>query len=189
MNILIGLGNPGRKYSNTKHNFGFWVVDRFSEQHTLNFQAGRGSYQYAKKNELCLMKPTTYMNKSGIAVSEFCNYFKAHQEELLVIYDDIDLPLGNIRFKKGGGTGGHKGIESIIYQLGSEDFHRLRLGIATEDEMKPSENYVLSPFSKRYQDKVRKVLEKACNGINCYIENGITETMNQYNEKNNEERN
>lgn len=183
MNILIGLGNPGRNYSNTKHNFGFWIIDRYSEIRSLKFQAGKGNYHYAKQNDLCLMKPATFMNNSGIAVSEFCSFFKAIPEELLVIYDDIDLPLGTLRFRSGGGTGGHKGVESIIYQLGSENFNRLRIGIATDDKMRPSEKYVLSPFSSQNDKNKNKVIDNACKGIDYFIDNGIKETMNQYNEK------
>ena len=148
MNILVGLGNPGRKYSDTKHNFGFWVLNRFTEKRSLIFQAGKGDYLLAKKGDLICIKPTSFMNNSGISILDVKQFFKVEPNQLLVVYDDIDLPLGTIRFRDGGGTGGHKGIESIMYQLQSEDFNRLRMGIATDDLMRPSEKYVLSPFNK-----------------------------------------
>ena len=100
---------------------------------------------------------------------------------MLVIYDDIDLPLGTIRFRNGGGTGGHKGIESIIYQLGSENFNRLRIGIATEDKMRPSEKYVLSPFSKEHNKEIGLVISKSIDGLEYLLDNGMTETMNKFN--------
>ena len=183
MNILVGLGNPGRKYSDTKHNFGFWVIDRFTEKRSLTFQAGKGDYLLAKKGRLVCIKPTIFMNNSGISLLDVKLLFKAEPKNFLVIYDDIDLPLGTLRFKKDGGTGGHKGIESIIYQLQSEDFNRLRMGITTDDNMMPSERYVLSPFQKRDEKIKNEMIEKACEGIDYYLSHDINETMNKFNKK------
>ncbi len=185
MTILVGLGNPGRKYSDTKHNFGFWILDLFTEKRSLTFQAGKGDYLLAKKGKLVCIKPTTFMNTSGTALLDVKQFFKVEPENFLVVYDDIDLPLGILRFRQSGGTGGHKGLESIIYQLQSEDFNRMRIGIATEDDMKPSERYVLSPFQKR-DEKIRtEMIEKACDGIDYYLSHDIKETMNKFNEKQN----
>ena len=183
MNILVGLGNPGRKHSDTKHNFGFWAIERFAEKKSLTFQAGKGDYLLAKKGKLVCIKPTTFMNTSGTALLDVKQFFKAEPENFLVVYDDIDLPLGILRFRQSGGTGGHKGLESIIYQLQSEDFNRMRIGIATEDDMKPSERYVLSPFLKRDEKIKNEMIEKACEGINYYLSHDIKETMNKFNEK------
>ena len=183
MNILVGLGNPGRKYSETKHNFGFWVLNRFTEKRSLTFQAGKGDYLLAKKENLICIKPTPFMNNSGISVLEVKQFFKVEPNQFLVMYDDIDIPLGTIRFRDGGGTGGHKGIESIIYQLQSENFNRLRMGIATHDDMRPAERYVLSPFRSGQKEIVNKMIEKACEGIEYYLSHDIKETMNQFNEK------
>lgn len=185
MKILVGLGNPGRKYFKTKHNFGFRVLDRFAEKRSLIFQAGKGDYLLAKTGNLVCIKPTSFMNNSGIPVLNVKQFFKVEPEDFLVIFDDIDLPLGTIRFRKEGGTGGHKGIESIIYQLRSESFNRLRIGIATDEEMRPSERYVLSPFAKQYENEIELTIEKACEGIDYYLSHDIKETMNQYNEKTN----
>ena len=185
MTVLVGLGNPGRNYSDTKHNFGFWVLDKFAEKRSLKFQAGKGDYLLVKSNDIALVKPTTYMNNSGMAVADYCRYFQNTPEELLVVYDDIDLPLGTLRFKPSGGAGGHKGMESIIYQLESEDFNRLRIGISAENEMGPSERYVLSPFPKDWKEKINKMIEKACDGIDYFLTHNMKETMNKFNENTN----
>lgn len=185
MTVLVGLGNPGRNYSDTKHNFGFWVLDKFAEKRSLKFQAGKGDYLLVKSNNIALVKPTTYMNNSGIAVADYCRYFQITLKELLVVYDDIDLPLGTLRFKPSGGSGGHKGMESIIYQLESEDFNRLRIGISAENEMGPSERYVLSPFPKDWKEKINEIIEKACDGIDYFLTHDMKETMNKFNENTN----
>ena len=185
MTVLVGLGNPGRNYSDTKHNFGFWVLDKFAEKRSLKFQAGKGDYLLVKSNDIALVKPTTYMNNSGMAVADYCRYFQNTAEELLVVYDDIDLPLGTLRFNPNGGSGGHKGMESIIYQLESEDFNRLRIGISAENEMGPSERYVLSPFPKDRKEKINEMIEKACDGIDYFLTHDMKETMNKFNENTN----
>ena len=185
MTVLVGLGNPGRNYSDTKHNFGFWVLDKFAEKRSLKFQAGKGDYLLVKSNDIALVKPTTYMNNSGMAVADHCRYFQNTPAELLVVYDDIDLPLGTLRFKPDGGSGGHKGMESIIYQLESEDLNRLRIGISAENEMGPSERYVLSPFPKDWKEKINEMIEKACDGIDYFLTHDMKETMNKFNENTN----
>ena len=184
MTILVGLGNPGRTYSDTKHNFGFWVLDRFAEKKSLIFQAGKGDYILAKKGNLICVKPTAFMNNSGRAVLDVKQFFKTEPENFMVIYDDIDLPLGTIRFRDNGGAGGHKGIESIIYHLRSENFNRLRIGIATNDEMRPAEKFVLSPFEEDKKELVNEMIKKGYEGIEFYLTHEMNETMNQFNEKN-----
>ncbi|HJN68034.1 MAG: aminoacyl-tRNA hydrolase [Candidatus Marinimicrobia bacterium] len=185
MTVLVGLGNPGRNYSDTKHNFGFWVLDKFAEKRSLKFQAGKGDYLLAKKGDLVCIKPTIFMNTIGVSLLDVKQFFKAETENFLVVYDDIDLPLGTLRFRKSGGTGGHKGIESIIYQLQSEDFNRLRMGIATDDDMRPSEKYVLTPFQNREEKLKNEMLEKACEGIDYFLSHDMKKTMNKFNEKQN----
>ena len=180
--ILVGLGNPGDKYSATKHNFGFWVIDSIIKKSSLKLKVGKGDYLYAQHEESFLVKPTSYMNHSGVAIKQILNYYKASIEDLIVIYDDIDLPLGTIRFRDKGGPAGHRGIENIIYQLGSESFIRLRLGIAIEGlHMRPSERYVLSPFPKEYKDELDLVINKSVDGLEYLLDNGIVKTMNEFN--------
>ena len=183
MNILVGLGNPGRKYANTKHNFGFWVINKFAEKRSLTFKAGKGDYLLSKQANLVCIKPTSFMNNSGMPVLDVKQFFKTKLDQFLIIYDDIDLPLGTLRFKDGGGTGGHKGIESIIYQTQTEKFNRLRIGIATEDIMRPAEKFVLSPFRKIQKNIVNNIIETACDGIEYYLSHDIIKTMNQFNNK------
>ena len=184
MNILVGLGNPGRKYSKTKHNFGYWVVDELIKKRSLKLKAGKGDYLYAQYGESFLVKPTSYMNSSGIAVNQILSYYKASTEDLIIIYDDIDLPLGTIRFKLGGGSGGHKGIESVIYHLRTENFLRLKMGIASNLTMRPSEQYVLEPFPEEYDEDIKLSIHKACDGLKFLETNSVRETMNIFNEVN-----
>ena len=180
--ILIGLGNPGEQYSKTKHNFGYWIIDSIIKKSSLKLKAGKGDYLYAQHEESFLVKPTTYMNSSGIAIKQILDYYKASIEDLIIIYDDIDLSLGTIRFKDKGGPAGHKGIENIIYQLKSESFLRLRLGIALDSlKMRPSEKYVLSPFPKQYNEEINLVINKSITGIEYLLDHGITKTMNKFN--------
>ena len=185
MTILVGLGNPGREYSATKHNFGFWVVDRFAEKNSLSFQAGQGDYLIARSSNLACVKPTTYMNSSGIAIADYCRYFQNSIEDFLVIYDDIDLPLGVLRFRQDGGAGGHRGVESIIYQMESEDFCRLRVGISIGDVVEPAEQYVLSSFHKDHEEMIESMIEKACDGIEYFLSHSVHEAMNKFNENTN----
>ncbi|MBC8214437.1 MAG: aminoacyl-tRNA hydrolase [Candidatus Marinimicrobia bacterium] len=184
MNLIVGLGNPGKKYAETKHNFGFWIVDYFAEKSDLQFKAGKGDYLFCKTNELMLMKPTTYMNNSGIAVKEACKYFDIEPKDILLVYDEIDLPVGTIRFRSDGGSGGHKGVESVIYQLEDDKFSRLRLGIATDENMRPAEHYVLKPFSKNHKEQAEEVIKTSADSIEYYLSHTIDETMNKFNQSN-----
>ena len=178
--IIVGLGNPGAKYNLTKHNFGFWVLDKVVERRSLKWKSGYGDYVYTKDQDLVYAKLTSFMNNSGVAIKDLCRHH--NESELIVVYDDINLLLGSIRFKVNGGTGGHKGVESIIYQLETKEFHRLKLGIAIEElNMKPSESYVLKPFSKKYHQLVDETIINAADALDFYFKNGIVETMNKYN--------
>ncbi|MFB0516368.1 MAG: aminoacyl-tRNA hydrolase [Candidatus Neomarinimicrobiota bacterium] len=183
MRLVIGLGNPGSLYAKTRHNFGYWVVDALASSRRLQFGPGKGDYLVVVQEsaDLALIKPTRFVNESGLSVQEALAFFRAAPEDMLVIFDDIDLPLGSIRFRPRGGAGGHKGMSSIIYQVGSEDFPRLRLGIATNALMRPSEKYVLEPFRPQDGPLVTGVLEQAVGGVNYYLEQGIERAMTQYN--------
>ena len=184
MNLIVGLGNPGDNYRLTKHNFGFWVVDKLVEQRSLKYKLGKGDYVFALDNDCMFLKPTSFMNNSGVAIKQALNYYK-NIDKIIVIYDDIDIFLGQIRFRPNGSDGGHNGLKSIIYHLQTDIFDRLKIGIATNDNMRPSEKYVLKPFSKQYVDLVSEVIDYASDGINYYLKNNITSTMNNYNKRNN----
>ena len=182
MKIIVGLGNPGDNYSLTKHNFGFWVIDKLVKQSSLKYKAGKGDYIYAKNEECMFVKPTTYVNNSGIAINQILNYYDTlTSDDIIVIYDDIDIDLGTIKFKPQGSDGGHNGIKSIIYHIKTDCFDRLKLGIATSMTMRPSEKYVLKSFPKKYNSTIDEVLDNAIDGINYYLKNGIKKTMNNFN--------
>ena len=181
MALVVGLGNPGTGYANTIHNFGFWVVDQFVQNRSFKYKSGKGDYLYAKSGDLILAKPTTYMNNSGVAVGEICRYFNVSIEDVIVTYDDLDLPLGTIRLRPSGGAGGHKGVESIIYHLKSDNYNRLRLGIATNGHMRPAEKYVLKPLPEECNDEIKIVINHACDALSFFLDHGIVEAMNKFN--------
>ena len=151
--IIVGLGNIGKEYECTHHNIGFMVLDEVAKANNLEFklekkhQAFVAEYIYKGEKHL-LVKPTTYMNNSGISVRSIIDYYKKTNEDVLIIYDDLDLPLGQIRIRKNGSAGGHNGIKSIIAHLNTQEFSRVRIGIKKEKEM-DTINYVLSKFSKK----------------------------------------
>ena len=185
MKLIVGLGNPGDNYRLTKHNFGFWIVDKLVEQRSLKYKLGKGDYVFALDNDYMFLKPTSFMNNSGVAIKQALDYYK-NIDDIIIIYDDIDIELGQIRFRANGSDGGHNGIKSIIYQLNTDVFDRLKIGIATELNMRPSEIYVLKPFPKKYIDLVNEVIEYGLDGINYYLNHDITSTMNNYNKRNND---
>jgi len=182
MKLIVGLGNPGDNYSLTKHNFGFWIIDKLVKRSSLKYKAGKGDYVYAKNNECMFVKPTTYVNNSGIAINQILNYYDALTvDDIIIIYDDIDIDLGTIKFRSQGSDGGHNGIKSIIYHLRTDCFDRLKIGIATSMVMRPSEKYVLKPFPKKYNNLINEVSNDVTDGINYYLKNGIEQTMNNFN--------
>ena len=184
--IIVGLGNPGQEYMQTKHNVGYWVVDKLANQFSINFKLGKGEYMHTKDSKVSLMKPLTYMNNSGIAVKSYMDYFNIKLEDILIVYDDADLPLGQIKFKSQGSSGGQKGIDSIIYHLKTDNFLRLKVGISTDDRIESLKSYVLSPFQSNHKMKVDLVLDNCVDAINFLLDNTISDTMNKYNKKNKE---
>jgi len=184
MNFIIGLGNPGDQYKLTKHNFGFWVIDKLVEERSLKIKAGKGDFVFAKDVDNIFIKPTGFMNNSGIAIKQALNYYNVKSVvDIIIIYDDIDIHLGNIRFKTEGSDGGHNGIKSIIYHLKTKSFSRLKIGIATDMPMRPSETYVLKPFPKKFTSKVDEIVDHATDAINYYLKHGIKKSMNNFNKK------
>ena len=182
MKIIVGLGNPGDNYRLTKHNFGFRIIDELVKQRSLKYKLGKGDFVFVKDQHCMFVKPTTFMNNSGIAITQILNYYdNVSIKDLIIIYDDVDLDLGQIRFKTQGSDGGHNGIKSIIYHLKSNKFDRLKVGIATSLKMRPSENYVLKPFPKQYNQLVEEAIIKASSSIDYYLNNDIVKTMNNFN--------
>jgi PTH1 family peptidyl-tRNA hydrolase len=180
---IIGLGNPGRKYQETRHNIGFLIIDAILAAYKISPKPGKGDYYYAEldlagKNTL-LVKPTTYMNASGIAVKQLIGYYSIDLQDMLVVYDDFHLPFGTLRFRTKGSDGGHNGIESIIYQLKTESINRLRFGIG--DQFHDSIKFVLSKFSRIEKKSLGDLIKVAIEGIFFWLENGIDEAMNYFN--------
>jgi PTH1 family peptidyl-tRNA hydrolase len=181
MIAFIGLGNPGDKYANTKHNAGFWVVDELARRQKLSFKPGKGPYVFAqhKRREVLLVKPTTGMNLSGNAVKDVANLWGLLPSDVHVILDDVDLPLGSIRIRPKGGDGCHRGMESIIYQLQSDQFPRLRIG--TDENMRPAEKYVLKPFRSDDELEAEAMVKHGADALANLLVRGLNHTMNHFN--------
>jgi len=182
MKLIVGLGNPGDNYRLTKHNFGFWIIDKLVKQRSLKYKLGKGDYVFALDNDCMFLKPTSFMNNSGVAIKQAMSYYK-NIDDIIIIYDDIDIDLGQIRFRPNGSDGGHNGLKSIIYHLKTKNFSRLKIGIATDMPMRPSETYVLKPFPKKFTSKVDEIVDHATDAINYYLEHGIKKSMNNFNKK------
>ncbi|MBI5675231.1 MAG: aminoacyl-tRNA hydrolase [Nitrospirae bacterium] len=180
--LVVGLGNPGEAYVTTRHNIGFMVInalsDRFSiplKQKRRNFEYGRG---FMEEKEVLLIKPLTFMNRSGMAVREA---LKGHEDtgNLIVIHDELDLEPGIIRIKKSGSSGGHRGVESIIEMLGTKDFLRLRVGIGRSKRL-PPEVYVLTRFPKADAKMVKESVDTAVNAVIAVISKGLSSAQNEF---------
>lgn len=180
---IIGLGNPGSKYANTKHNLGFNVVAKIAEKLNVIAQKEKFKALFAKtiyKGEaVILMQPLTFMNKSGVSVSEVVNFYNLDLEDLMIIYDDKDFDIGQIRIRKKGSSGGHNGVQSIIDALGSNEFPRMRIGIGSPEYDQIS--YVLSKFDESEQKVIDKVIDIASEAAIYSIFNTLDNTMNKYN--------
>ena len=188
MKLIVGLGNPGREYALTRHNLGFMVVDRLAEKigaqvTEKKFNALIGSGQIDGK-KFILAKPQTYMNLSGEAVQALLNWYKLAPADLLLVYDDVDLPCGRLRLRPGGGTGGHRGVESIIVTLGEDQFPRIRIGLGKPAVAGfPTADFVLGKISEAEAVLLREAIDLAVEAIGSIAREGFTQTMNQYNRK------
>ena len=182
MIAFVGLGNPGNKYADTKHNEGFWILDEMASRYKISFKPGKGDYVVAiKPNKFLLFKPTTGMNNSGKAVQDISNSWNLITKDICIILDDVDLPLDVIRIRPRGGDGSHRGLESIIYSLNTNEFPRLRFGIGIDEKMRPAENYVLKPFNSNDQKTSAGAVKKAADALDSIIFNGLDKTMNIFN--------
>jgi PTH1 family peptidyl-tRNA hydrolase len=191
MKLIVGLGNPGKAYAHNRHNVGFRCLNYFARLHSIRFdhrqcraRAGIGGIRGEK---LLLAKPGTFMNLSGNSVACLVHKHNVPLNNLLIIYDDLDLPLGKIRLRQSGGSGGHKGMNSIISALGSEEFPRIRVGIGRPqvDEQSMSEdaivNYVLSDFSPQEEAIIKPVIARVAEAIDCFLTQGIEAAMSKFN--------
>ena len=191
MKLVVGLGNPGQGYSNNRHNLGFMCVNHFAKVHRIKFdkkqgQARTGTGEIGGET-VVVARPETYMNQSGQAVSRLVKRFNSSLDDLIIIHDDLDLPVGRIRIRRGGSAGGHRGIESIINSLGGKEFLRVRVGIgrpagsgrgASEDAIV---GYVLGGFASEEKKVIEQTVPAVSDALECLITEGLNAAMNKYN--------
>lgn len=182
--LVVGLGNPGARYTHSRHNVGFLIAERFARAHALDFSRRRFNAQLAEGNaaekRVVIAKPQTFMNSSGEAVGRLFAFFKIAPHDLLVIYDDLALPLGKIRLRARGSAGGHHGVESIIARIGTSDFPRLRVGIGRPDP-DADIDHVLGSFAADERAVMDETFARAVDAINVWLAEGIPVAMNRFN--------
>lgn len=187
MILVVGLGNPGKEYTLTKHNVGFLVIDELGKRVGVDIQ--KSKFQslhgegFLEGNKILLLKPQTYMNRSGGAVFSASDFYKIPSENIIVVHDEMDISLGRIMIKPGGGSAGNKGIKSIISSLGSKDFIRVRIGIGKPNAKADGANHVLSNFSKSEGTMVEESIQTAADAVLEIINSGLEKAMNKYNVK------
>ena len=189
MKLIVGLGNPGMQYNNTRHNAGFMVVDALADKFAVG-QIARSRFNsvtldaHIGGEKVLLIKPTSFMNRSGQSVGEALRFFKLDPEDdLLVLVDDIALPVGSIRVRKSGGAGGHNGLSDIDRILGGANYPRIRIGVGEVPKLMNQADWVLSKFMSEEMDKVIGSIDKAAKAVEHVMDQGITSAMNTFNEK------
>lgn len=187
MYVIVGLGNPGKKYENTRHNIGFITVDYLADElgikiNKIKHKALIGEGRIGGK-KVILVKPQTYMNLSGESVREIADYYKVEMDKLIVIYDDIDIDMGTVRIRKKGSAGTHNGMKSIIRLLGDDNFPRVRIGIGKDANI-PLVNFVIGGFKKEEVEPMEKAVVHAAKGVMSIVEDGLDLAMNRYNGSN-----
>jgi PTH1 family peptidyl-tRNA hydrolase len=184
--LIVGLGNPGAEFSHNRHNVGFMLLDCLADRLGESFSRLESNSLLTKAKyqdkRLLLAKPQTFMNLSGQAVSRLVKYYKIPLESLLIVYDDVDLPLESIRIRSNGGAGGHKGVASIIERLGTKEFPRLRLGIGRPSGRKNAAAHVLQNFTKEENEFLEVTLKRAVDAVLLFVSAGLETAMNKYNE-------
>lgn len=188
MKLIAGLGNPGTTYAHTRHNVGFMAIDRLAASLGAGAEKKQGqalvTQAVFKGERLLLVKPQTYMNLSGDSIMELLNFYKDGIDDLIVVHDDMDIELGRIRFKTGGGTGGHRGLKSITERLGSNEYDRLKIGIGRPSEYIKPEVFVLQSFQTEEKPILDKVLNLTAEGLENWIMEGCVSSMNKFNSLN-----
>ena len=185
MYAVIGLGNPGREYENTRHNIGFNTVDLLADRNGIDINKIKFKSVYGKgrigNESVLLLKPQTYMNNSGISVLELYKYYKIPIENILVVVDDIDIDFGVVRIKRKGSAGTHNGLKSIIYHLQRNDFPRIKIGVGSPPPEWDLADFVLSRFQNKEEKTIKESIEVACESIETIIREDIDKAMNKYN--------
>ena len=183
--LIIGLGNPGKPYEHTRHNIGFDVIDELANRWNAPLNQSKFNGMYASvhrpEGKVILLKPLTYMNLSGESVRPLMDYFDIDVEDIIVIYDDLDLETGKLRLRGKGSAGGHNGIKSIIQHLGTQEFNRIRVGVNRPPAGMKVADYVLSKFSKDDQVVVKEAIDKSCDAVEAALKKPFLEVMNQFN--------
>lgn len=188
MKLIVGLGNPGMEYQFTPHNLGFLAIDRIAEQCGVRVDNRHCRALTARariaEQDVVLAKPETYMNLSGASVRELVTKYEvAIEQDLIVVYDELDLPFGSIRVRQRGSSGGHNGVESIIDALGTQEFMRIRIGIAPDHPVRDGAKYVLSQLKKSQYEIVDQALDAASDAVNVILTQGVGAAMNRFNRK------
>ena len=185
MYIIVGLGNPGKEYEKTRHNTGFMVIDKLSKKYKIDISKekhkaliGTGTIEGEK---VLLVKPQTFMNLSGESIQEIMNFYKEDIDNLIVVFDDIDLPIGTIRIKQNGSAGTHNGVKSIVKELNSKEFKRIKVGIGGPDEKANLIGHVLGKFSSEEFEKIDESVTNAAEAVVDIIKDGVLKAMNKYN--------
>jgi len=200
MKLIVGLGNPGEKYENTRHNLGFLVMDHYLKHlgtskvdwdHSAKLKSDISTFTVAEEKVL-LAKPQTYMNNSGLAVQLLKDFYKIEDEDIWIVYDELDLPVGSIKIRFGGAAAGHHGVESVMEAIGTDKFWRFRLGIGESHDknhalsrqtLHDAKGYVLDQFHHDEIGKVRELIKHASNALQCALEKGMETAMNRFNTK------
>ncbi|HHX63052.1 MAG TPA: aminoacyl-tRNA hydrolase [Epulopiscium sp.] len=187
MKLIIGLGNPGKEYTKTRHNIGFEAVDALADNYNININKSKFKALYGEgkvgNEKVVLVKPQTYMNLSGESVKAFATWYKIKEKDILIIYDDVSLPPGKLRIRIKGSAGGHNGIKSIIQHLGTNEFERLKVGIGEKPQGWNLADYVLSRFTNAELKSIEQTMEDIVGATTLIIEKGIQDAMNKYNPK------
>jgi PTH1 family peptidyl-tRNA hydrolase len=184
LKLIVGLGNPGSEYSDTRHNVGFWVADELAARNKVKFRESakwraRTARITGVDDDVLLAEPTTFMNLSGWAVRELAAFYKIGWTDMLVLVDDADLPLGKLRIRVNGSAGGHNGLKSIIQELGTQEFPRLRIGVGRQPgELK---NHVLGRFGTEEREPIENAVKKAADAAEMFVTDGILKAMNTFN--------
>lgn len=188
MKLIVGLGNPGKEYENTRHNIGFICLDHYVKTKKIDDFKEKFNGLYTKflynNEQIILLKPLSYMNLSGTVVAKYANYFKINSNDILIIHDDLDMPTGKIKLKSNSSSGGHNGIKNIIQELQTPNFNHLKIGISKDNRI-DVKDYVLGKFTKEETEILNNIIETTDNIIDDYLQTSFDKLMNKYNCKSN----
>ena len=187
MKVIVGLGNPGKKYDNTRHNIGFEALDYIADKEGISINTGKHKALigtgYMRGEKVLLVKPQTFMNLSGESLRPIMDFYKLEPEDFIIIHDDIDLDVGRLRIRKKGSAGGHNGLKSIISHLGSMDFPRVKIGVGEKPKGYDLADYVLSHFTKEEREEMKEGYEKSAEAAAMILRGDVEAAMNEYNRK------